>query len=257
MPKTVFFDLDGTLISHKTNSIPKSTKEAIKLLQTNGHKVVIATGRVPALFYGVDEELGITSYVGANGRVCVDNKTIVYNKFIDKEVLKKFVDYVNERQIDIAFEGINDYVLNSRKTDLPNKFSDVFHLEYPIVHCDFHLNNDVYQVVMFCENCNLEEFQERFPKLNFSVSNQYGVDVNEKGGMKELGVSKLIEYFDIDIKDTVAFGDGYNDIGMLQLCHTGVAMGNAYDEVKEMADFVTDTVDNNGIYNALKKMGLI
>jgi hydroxymethylpyrimidine pyrophosphatase-like HAD family hydrolase len=67
----------------------------------------------------------------------------------------------------------------------------------------------------------------------------------------------VLEYFAGDIADTIAIGDGCNDIEMLDLCATGVAMGNASDIVKAHADIVTDRIDNDGLYKAFETLGLI
>ena len=78
-----------------------------------------------------------------------------------------------------------------------------------------------------------------------------------KGGNKSVGIEKLLESFGISPQETMAFGDGGNDIGMLKYVGIGVAMGNAENEVKEAADYTTDAVDEDGIYNALKYFGVI
>ena len=87
--KYIFADFDGTIIDHGTNSIPESTKEAIKLLQKNGHEIILNTGRGPSLFYGVDKLLNIESYIASNGRYVVHNGEVLYHKYIDKKVVEK------------------------------------------------------------------------------------------------------------------------------------------------------------------------
>ena len=82
-------------------------------------------------------------------------------------------------------------------------------------------------------------------------------DITPLGGTKQNGINKFLEYYHIDLSETMAFGDGGNDIQMLQHVHTSIAMGNANDDVKAIADYVTDTVDHDGIYNALKHYDLI
>lgn len=255
--KVIFLDLDGTIISHKTNSVPESTKEAIKKLQQNGHFVVIATGRVPALFYGIEKELGIDTFVAANGRIVEYKGEIILDNFIDPRIVKELVDSAYELKVDIGFENYNDYVLNSKFTDLPDKFSDVFHLEYPPVHHNYHLENNVHQLVLFYNDKDYTKFEKKFPTLNFSFSNQYGLDINEKGGLKELGVKKLLEHLQIDKKHSIAVGDGFNDISMISYCELGVAMGNAHIDVKKHADIVAESVDEDGIFKLFKKLKLI
>jgi Cof subfamily protein (haloacid dehalogenase superfamily) len=255
--KLIFLDLDGTIISHKTNSIPNSTVKAIKLLKKNGHTVIIATGRPPSLFYGIDKELEIDSYVAANGRIAVYEGKLVLDKPIDHEIVKSFEEYATLNNIDIAFEGINDYVLNSDNSGLSNQFSDVFHLHYPEVVKEFHLHNNVYQIIMFYTKDDFKTFETMFPSLNFSFANNYGIDVNAKGGLKDVGVKALVNHLNFDLKDTIAVGDGFNDISMIEYCNIGIAMGNAAIKVQESADIVTDRVEEDGLYNVFLKLGLI
>lgn len=255
--KYIFVDFDGTIIDHGTNSIPESTKEAIRLLQANGHEVILNTGRVPSLFYGVDKELNIESYIAANGRYVVHDGEVIFNKFIDKEVVKELAKVAFDSKIDIAFESSKDYVLHSNFNDLSNKFSETFHLEYPEVKHNYHLENDIYQMVLFYNNPDYKKFEKMFPTLHFNFSNQYGLDVNEKGGLKELGIKVFIEKLGIDIEDTIAIGDGHNDISMIEFVNVGISMGNGVKELKLAADIITEDVDKDGFYNVFKKLNLI
>ena len=85
----------------------------------------------------------------------------------------------------------------------------------------------------------------------------YFADVVAKGCTKAVGIDRIIGQYGISLKETMAFGDGGNDIAMLQHAGVGVAMGNAMDEVKKAADFVTTSVDEDGIVNALRHFGLL
>lgn len=255
--KYIFLDLDGTIIDHKSNSVPQSTKSAIKKLQENGHEIIISTGRPPSLFYEIDKELGVDSYIASNGRIVVYKNKTILSDYINKEVVQKLVDVAEENKIDLAFESMTDYVLNTHYTDLPAKFSDVFHIHHPDVYYNYHLENDVYQMILFYTKSDYKKYEDMFPTLSFHYSNEYGIDINEKGGMKDLGVKAIIEHLNIDIEDTIAVGDGFNDISMIEYAHLGVAMGNAYEPLKEAADLITDSVDNDGIYNLFKKLKMI
>ena len=257
MSKVVFLDLDGTIISHETNEVPESTKRAIKLLKENGHIPVIATGRVPCLFDGVDSLLGIESFVAANGRIAEYKGTIVRNEVMDPTVVRDVVEMAYKNKFDVAFENRDNYVLNSLFTDLPQKFNDIFHIDLPRVEHNFHLNHEVHQIVLFYTKDDFKKFELNFPTLNFSYSNEYGIDVNEKGGMKDLGVKAILEHLKLTPNDAIAIGDGFNDISMIEYCGVGVAMGNAKDAVKQHADVVADRVENDGLFKVLQKLNLI
>jgi Cof subfamily protein (haloacid dehalogenase superfamily) len=258
MPKKyIFVDFDGTIIDHGTNSIPESTKEAIKLLQQNGHEVVLTTGRCPGLFYGVDKQLNIDSYIASNGRYVVHKGEVLYNKFIDKKVLNELTELAYNNKIDIAFSSADEYVLNSKFTDMSDRFSDVFHLEYPLVKHNYHLDNEIHQINLFYNESDYKKFEELFPTLHFNFSNHYGLDVNEKGGLKEIGMKIFEEKLGIKNEDTIAIGDGNNDISMIEYAHIGISMGNGVKKLKNAADIITDDVDKNGFFNVFKKLKLI
>ena len=255
--KLIFMDLDGTVLDHSTNSIPSSTKKAIKILQKNGHTVILSTGRCPSILYGVEKELNIDTYIAANGRYVIHNGEVLLNDSIDKDVVQKLVDMAYNSELDIAFESVTHYVLNSKFTKLSGAFSKVFNLHQPEVMHNYHLNNDILQMVLFYDKPDYKKFEKEFPTLSFHFSNEYGLDVNELGGMKDIGVKLLVEKLGYSYSDTIAIGDGFNDISMIEVVGTGIAMGNGNDELKRVADFVTDTISNDGFSKAFKKLNLI
>ena len=255
--KLIFLDLDGTIIDHKNNEVPQSTVEAIKSLQSNGHVVAIATGRPPSLFYGIDKMLNINTFIAANGRFVQHNERVLLHDYIDINLVKRFVLDMNQRGLDVGFESKDDYATNSKTTVFPDLFSECFHLEKPKVIPDFHLNNKILQMVLFTDSKDMSYLQEMYPEFAFNYSCPYGIDVNLKNGMKDLGIDILCNYLNIDIKDTIAVGDGHNDITMIQKAHIGVAMGNARDELKAVADYVTADCHDHGIQKIFKKLNLI
>lgn len=254
--KYIFLDLDGTLIDHDSNEIPESTIKALKLAQEKGHELFICTGRIPSLFEDVKHRLDIHNYVAANGKLVVLHDEIIRNEFMTESYVSEFVDYISKRNIDMAFESFDAYVLSSRTSKITEDFLDAFHLEVSEVISDYYKHNRIYQINLMY-NGDYKEFEEKFPHFKFSQANEFGLDVIEGEGMKEQGVRAVIEKLGIDIKDTFAFGDGYNDLSMIKYVNTGVAMGNANQQLKEIADYVTDDVTNDGIYKAFKKLNII
>jgi Cof subfamily protein (haloacid dehalogenase superfamily) len=252
----IFLDLDGTIIDHDSNSIPESTYKAILMLKENGHQVYIATGRVPALFYGVEKELGIDSYIAGNGNVGVIDHKVVYVNAIPLETIKLFIDTFSPKY-DIGFEGSNEYVLFSDNHDVHKKFNDSWHIPHPKKDEHFHLNNPVIQLLLYTEEDSYKDYKHLFPELNFSYSNKYGLDINLVGGLKENGIKVFEKELGFSSQDVIAVGDGINDIGMIEYAGIGIAMGNAYEETKAAADMVTDTVQNDGLYKAFRKLKLI
>lgn len=255
--KFIFVDFDGTIIDNKTNTIPESTIKAISLLQKNGHEVILTTGRGYALFYGVDKLLNLDSYIASNGRYVVSKNEVIYSKNIDKKVVEELTDLAFNSNVDIAFSSATEFVLHSKFSDISNNFCDVFNLKYPVVKHGYHLDNDIYQINLFYNKQDYKKFSDLFPTLHFNFSNSYGLDVNEKGGLKEIGIQIFEEKLGISNEDTIAIGDGHNDISMIEYANIGISMGNGVEELKAVADIITDNVDKDGFFNVFRKLKLI
>lgn len=255
--KIIFLDLDGTIINHQDHTIPKSTLEAIKKAQSKGHMIVIATGRSPSLFDGVEKTLGIFTYIAANGRYVKHNENVLYQNSIDKKTVKNLRCDAKKMGIDLAYITSDEYFIIEQKTKLPNYFSEYFDLNTPTQVSDIHLEKDVLQMVLFDPSDYWKKLQKRYDTLEFNPSCIYGVDINAQGGMKDIGVKVICDYFKVSPAEVIAIGDGYNDISMINLAGVGVAMGNACEPLKAVADMVTRSVDDDGIYTAFKRLNII
>ena len=118
--------------------------------------------------------------------------------------------------------------------------------------------DDILQINLFVDEKKEKELMKNiFKNCESSRWHPAFTDVNTKGGGKHIGIDKIIEHYKIDISETMAFGDGGNDVTMIEHSAIGVAMGNANKEVKLVADYITDDVDNDGIYNALKHFNIL
>lgn len=250
----IFFDLDGTTLN---NGVPaKGVIESIKALKANNHIVAIATGRTPSVLEGKDKLLDIHNLVLGNGSYVICNDKVIYERKIPNELVKRFMDFSDSMKADLVIEYLDNYVAYRKDTDVPDRFSDTFDLKRPILDRNFYPDKKVFAMVVF-ETERVKQYQDAFPELTFNISNSLGFDVNLKGGLKAEGVAEMIKYLDYSKDDIYAFGDGHNDISMLQAVKYGIAMGNSSNELKEVADYVTTNVDDYGVYNALKHFNLI
>lgn len=255
--KYVFLDLDGTILDYQTHSVPESAIIAMRQARENGHELILTTGRPPSLFYGIDKELGFHSYIGANGRVVVHEGQIIYDSPISEVAIEKLSKVCHAEKIDIAYEGLDEFALESTYSNLYKQFCDHFNLQYPVLLPGYYKGRKIYQVSLFYDQVDFTHLEKQLPELSFSYSCKYGLDITTPGGYKDVGIRVFVERFQLDIKDVIAIGDGYNDISMLEYAGTGVAMGNAYDGVHEHADLVTDRIENDGLYKAFKTLKLI
>lgn len=256
MKKIVFFDIDGTLLDDEKN-LPASTKEAIKTLQEKGIYTAIATGRAPFMVTKLLEELNMESFVSFNGQYVVFRNEVVYANPLDTSELKKLIKSAEDHLHHLVF--LNESTLKSNvKFDQRVKESlGTLQMVHPEYDPSFYEKTEIYQALLFAkegEDSYLTEFEKN---LTFIRWHEESMDVVPKGGSKAEGIKKLIERLGFEMENVYAFGDGLNDIEMLQTVGTGIAMGNAHEAVKMHADLITSNVDDNGIVNGLIKVGLL
>ncbi|WP_228409623.1 Cof-type HAD-IIB family hydrolase [Radiobacillus deserti] len=252
--KIVFLDIDGTIVNHD-KEIPASTIEAVRKLKENGVYVAIATGRAPFMYEDIRKKLGIDSYVSFNGQYVVLNGEVVYKNPLPLNRMEELFATVKEQGHSIAF--MNHLEMRASRPDdkLAEEAIHSLKFEYPNVDPEFYKKTEIYQSLLFCqEEAN---YKQKYADLRFIRWHDNSCDVLPDGGSKAVGVEKLIEASGLQIEDSFAFGDGLNDLEMIQLVGTGVAMGNAIPELKKVADYVTDDVDKDGLYKGLVHLGLI
>ncbi len=255
--KLVFLDLDGTIIDHNNHTIPESTLVALNEAKRNGHIIIIATGRSPSLLAGIEDILGIKTYIAANGRYVKHENQLIYSDNINPNIVKSLIKDAEALGLDLGIITSTEYLVVNRKTDLPKQFSEHFNLETPKSIDLFKDLDDVLQMVLYDQSNSWKRLERQYKSLAFHRSCEFGVDINGSDGMKDIGVKILCEYFRSTYDDVIAIGDGYNDISMIKLAGIGVAMGNGCQPLKEAADIITKSVDQDGIYAVFKRLDLI
>lgn len=252
--KAVFFDIDGTLVSFRTHRIPQSTLEAVSRLRAEGVKVFIATGR-PMPFINNLSGLEYDGIIESNGAHCqLADGTVIFHKPIPQTDIRNFVDYCLNNELPAVFASHDDIFIT--RTD--KRTNDVFRLldiEVPTLRpAESAFEMDVLQIVGFFVK-EEEPFLMRsvLPKSNAQRWHPDFADVIVGGVDKSTGIDAVAAYFGWDAKQTMAFGDGGNDIGMLQHVGCGIAMGNASDEVKQHARYITDHIDHDGVAKAIER----
>jgi len=250
----VFLDLDGTLLD--TGVASPSTLAAIAQLKKNGHEPIIASGRTPHLLYGIDQILGIESAITANGNHINYQGKVVFEHYIPEETVRRMAELADRLGFDVVFEGVDAYVAYRRDGERIDQFSDAFHLEHPTLNRTYHLQNRLLAFIVFDDHV-VDYLRESFPELVFSPSSRFGYDVNLRGELKAEGVRWLVKYLQFPEDQVYAIGDGAYDISMIKAVAHGIAMGNSFPELKTVASYVTTSVQEDGVAQALKHFGLI
>lgn len=256
--EAVFFDIDGTLLSFKTHEVAASTEEAIAQLQAKGIKTILSTGRSINSIDHV-KYLDFDGYITFNGGYCVTKEgEILFKKAIDRVDIESVLSYAKEKPLSFSFMSEREITIHNVTPDIAGMYE---HLNLPVPKLvDF----DTVEVDTILQtNIFLEEQEEKIFMNDImpnSLSSRWSplfADVNPIGQSKQVGIDIFCKHFGIDLAKTMAFGDGGNDITMLRHVNIGVAMGNANPEVKEIADYVTNDVDSDGIWNALKYYNIL
>lgn len=261
MIKALFFDIDGTLVSFNTHKIPTSTVEAIATAKAKGIKIFIATGRPKAIINNLSALQSrqlIDGYVTMNGGYCFVGDEVIYKKPVPQEDVRTLARLSDEKNFPCIFVTEHKIAV-CNPNELVNKiFHEFLHVDpIPEKPTAEIIGNEIFQMTPFI---TAEEEKEILPLLPDCASGRWFpafTDVVGKGISKQKGIDEIIGHFGIALEETMAFGDGGNDIPMLRHAAIGVAMGNASEEVQQSADYVTATVDDDGIWKAMKHFEII
>ncbi|MFC0014472.1 MULTISPECIES: Cof-type HAD-IIB family hydrolase [Allobacillus] len=255
--KVIFVDIDGTILN-SDKEIPKSTIEAIQEAKHKGHHVIIATGRAPFMFADLREELELDSYVSYNGQYVVLNGEVIFTNPLKIDSLIELTDDALHHNHPVVFMDHEDMKANIPEHPFIEESIRTLKIDYFPSHDPYYYKDrDLYQTLLFCEEGEEARYEEKYTDFDFIRWHPLSVDVLPKGGSKSVGIQKMLTHLDVSSENIYAFGDGLNDIEMLTDVEHGVAMGNALTEVKAAARHVTRSVDDDGIYHGMKKLGII
>lgn len=254
--KIAFFDIDGTILRFGKNDMTDKTKEALNKLQKKGVKICLATGRslitIPE-FKGVNFDLTMAF----NGSSCTAGDEIITNMVIPYEEVVKIVENAKNMGRSVAVASKTRIVTNGCDEALKEYF-EIANLEAtPSEEFDEATREEVYQMMMGCGKSEWDEILYGTTNAKIAAWWDCAVDIIPKGSGKGNAVERILEYYGYSREEAIAFGDGGNDVDMLQTVGTGVAMGNALKNVKAAADEVCGSVDEDGVYVYLKEKGLI
>lgn len=263
MGKLFFFDIDGTLIecSQGIYSIPQKVREAMDILKKKGHAVFLATGRCKCFIVDGVIDYPFSGYVTCNGAYVEYEQKAIYKSVVSIEALKKTHEFCIERDLAYYFEG-NDYIYVLNKNNPRHiEFKNNWGMKDKVIVDTFDINEIETYIGMIVLNSyqDIEPMQSALSPYFHIQQHQSGLsfDLTLKGESKAKGIEKMVDALGKTMDDTIAFGDGNNDIEMLSRMNLGIAMGNAAIKTKEVADYVTDTVENDGILKALKHFSFL
>lgn len=250
--KYIFFDIDGTLTdANPGGKILESTYRTLHQLKANGHFVAIATGRAQYMAMDAAKEAHIDCLVTDGGNGITLHNELQYIKPIDFVQANRVIDQCIEYHYPFAVALKNEAILYTNqkiqsKQMLPTKLIEDENI-------DFHQVKEIFKIFISCS----EEEEKLLDLGTLDYTRYFKGQVIVEPVEKYQGILEMVHLLKGNEKDIVVFGDGLNDISMIQKAPLGIAMGNAIDEVKEVADFVTKRNDDDGIEYACRHFGWI
>jgi len=254
--KALFFDIDGTLVSFNTHKIPQSTVDALRLAKANGVEVYISTGRPPMIINNLSQiEDMIDGYITTNGARCFVGDKVVSQHAILREDVDKIIAASDRDDYPAIVVGEHRIAIHHYTDEVYEIFAKGLGVDFNIFLTDVRELGDE-QVLQVTPFCNVEQEST----LEHCTSGRWHpafTDITAADADKGKGLHAMADYLGLDIAETMAFGDGGNDISIVREAGVGVAMGNAGGNLKEVADYITTHVDEDGVKNALEKYGVI
>ena len=267
MIKLVAIDMDGTLLNSKKELL-EETKQYFK----DFHKketdtlLVLCTGRPESGIRPYLKDLGYLEenhyIISQNGANIYESRTgkRVMDAFLDSAAIQKWIELGKKHGISVMGAGVDYYYcFDQEPTEWMEFDVKLVSGKLKRIPTKESLNTDFYKILLMGDEEQLNEFETFIPEEwrdEFYVvrSQKYLVEVLTKGVNKAFGLEKLAQKLNIEPSEIAAVGDAANDIEMLEYAGLAIAMGNASEEVKAIADIVTDTNENNGVIKAIDKL---
>lgn len=268
--QVVFVDIDGTLVNDD-QSIPPSSIIAISEARKSGHRVYMCTGRSLPEVYQDLWDIGFDGLIGAGGAYIQNGDEVLLHQRMDPHVLKDTLAYLDENGFDYYIESnsglygskhCHEHIAASLGLPMDEAMKNPF-MKAIQIKDDVDLSN--VNKLCFMESAGIdfqtvyERFHADYEVLHCTIP-AFGAQSGElaiKGVSKSNAIAQLLKALDWQAANTVAFGDGNNDIDMFNYCNYGVAMGNATKELKAVADYVTTDVGEDGLYHGFIQVGLM
>lgn len=254
--KIAFFDIDGTLIDMEKKVITERTLEALWRLKERGVLLCLATGRGPLAlphFDGVEFDAFLTF----NGSYCFDREGTIYSNPLPREDVKTVVQNAASIHRPVSFATKDRMLANGKDEDLIEYYS--FAKREVEVSGDFEeaMEGEVYQIMLGCRKADYPLLLRGTRRARITAWWDRAVDIIPADGGKGEAIRRILSFYHLDRSSALAFGDGDNDIEMLQAVDYGVAMGNASERLKAVARDICASVSRDGVYHYCLDHGLL
>lgn len=270
MIKYIFIDIDGTLLNAQ-RAIPDSAREAIRKAKNNGHKLIVATGRSNKGVLPEIRQLGFDGYIFSAGAVVEFDHQTIYKCPLKPDLVLGLMKAMEANEIGYILEGYKNVYYDPRFLDYLQQNMALEALDsdssrFQPLEAYLHGETDIFKIAFFAKDLEhakafettMQDCTEIFIFTHQHVlGNLVNGEITNAHVTKASGIKRLLAHAHTPIENTISFGDSLNDLEMIKLTKTGICMGNGTQELKDAADDVTDSPDEDGIYKAFVKHGLI
>ena len=254
--KIVFFDIDGTLVNPVNGLISARTNQTLLRLRDRGIKLCISTGRAPSSMPDFGP-LQFDAFCTFNGSLCYAGEQVLHSNPISRADVAQVLKNADGIGRPVAVATRHRLAANGYDPDLADYYR-LAKLELTVApDFDAALQEDIYQILLGCRPADFDAIVRDARGVKIAVSWDRAVDVIPADSGKGAAIGKILEHFGLDASQALAFGDSQNDLEMLQVVGTGVAMGNASAPLKAVADDICGPVAEDGIYHYCLDHGLI
>lgn len=257
MYKIAFFDIDGTLFDHGQTMLSDKVKEALTKLREKGIQTWVSTGRPPYVVPSYFIEQYFDGIICLNGQYCFNREGIVYHAPIDKKDVMTVIENAKKMGHPMQVCGRDRMLANGTEKWLEDYF-DLAHQKVNVSdEFDEFIKGDIYEMMIALKMGEEKELLENTTTVRSSCCWHHAIDIIPIDGGKKKGVNEVLKYYGYSKEEALAFGDSQNDIDMFEAVGFKIAMGNGTKEIKELADYITDSVLEDGIYTACINLKLI
>ena len=262
--KVLVLDIDGTL-TNSQKEISPVTRRAIRETLKRGHKVILASGRPTPGMYRYEKELELEKYGGYllsfNGGRIIECRTgeVVYQRTLPGGIIPGLYRFAKDHQCGLV-TYFGDHIISAFAPDEYVELeSRINGMEVRVVEnfkdfVDFEINKCLLTAPSELAERYTRELAERYGDiLSVYRSEPFFIEIMPKNVDKAASLDRMLETVGLTREDAICCGDGFNDISMIRYAGVGVAMGNARPEVKEAADYITDTNDRDGLVEVMEK----
>ncbi len=255
--KILFFDIDGTLLSEKTHTIPSSAIQALEKVKKQGHLIFINTGRPISTIDQCIQDLPIDGYICGCGTYITYHDQVLYHHTLKSERCYEIAHLIKENKIDGVLESYDGVYFNQniKNNDLKEMKERYLQRNFPV----YDMNHPYLQFDKFAVwfDHNIDDFRKNILQdFDIIERSHEMLEIVPQGHSKATGIQFLVDYFHSHLDDCYVFGDSYNDESMLRYVKHSIVMANGDQAMKDIAYFITKDIEEGGLAYALNHFHL-